>query len=134
MEIKIKETETRSVVKSAIWRVVGVLVLGAVTYFYTRQWVQTSWITFLHHGVFFFVFWAHERFYLHTDFVGLKRKILKMITYESILGFLILGVITLIVTGDVQTMNKITITYILIKHFLYVFNEFIWDKINWGKK
>lgn len=109
------------------------LILGAVTFFYTRHWVQTGWITFLHHGVFLFVFWAHERFYLHTDFTGSKRAIIKCITYETILGNFILGIISLVITGDVQQMTKITLTYIGIKHIMYVLNEFWWKRIQWGK-
>ena len=128
------ENIQRSFIKSIIWRVVGVVVLGCVTYFYTRQWVQTSWITFLHHGVFLFVFVAHERFWQHVDYIGLKRKLLKMMCYETILGNFILAIICLIITGNVQQMTKITLTYIAIKHVIYVFNEFIWDKIKWGNK
>lgn len=133
MDFEIKqETQTRSFTKSFIWRIVGVVILGAVTYFYTRHWIQTSWITFLHHGVFLFVFWAHERFWLHNDITGFKRKILKMISYESVLGNFILGIISLVITGNVQKMTQITITYIAIKHAIYIFNEFIWERIKWG--
>ena len=127
------ESQVRSFTKSFIWRIVGVIILGAVTYFYTRQWVQTSWITFLHHGVFLFVFWIHERFWLKVDIHGLKRKIGKAITYETILGNFILAIITLIILGDVQQMSNITLTYIGIKHLIYVWNEFIWDRITFGK-
>ena len=128
------EAQVRSWVKSAIWRVVGVLILGLVTYAYTRSWIQTSWVTFLHHGVFLIVFALHERFWLHIDFTGLRRKIMKAVTYETILGNFILAIITLIITGDVQRMSQITLTYIGIKHFVYVWNEFIWDRIKWQTK
>jgi uncharacterized membrane protein len=127
------ESKVRSAVKSAIWRLVGVILLASVTYFYTHKWIQTSWITFLHHGAFLFVFFFHERFWLHVDFKGLKRKLLKMVTYETILGNFILGIISLIITGNVQKMTQITITYIAIKHVIYVFNEFVWEKVKWGK-
>ena len=128
------ESQVRSATKSFIWRIVGVLVLGTVTYCYTGNWITTSWITFLHHGVFLFVFWAHERFYLHTDFTGLTRKILKCITYETILGNFILAIITLAITGDVQKMSQITLTYISIKHIIYIINETWWQKVKWGIK
>ena len=135
MEISIKsESQKRSFIKSFIWRIVGVIVLGAVTYFYTRHWIQTTWITFLHHGVFLFIFWGHERFWLCVNIHGLKRKVGKCITYETILGNFILAIISLIITGDVQTMGKITLTYILIKHFMYIANEIWWQKIKWGTK
>ena len=126
------ETLKRSSLKSFIWRIVGVIILASVTYFYTHRWITTTWITFLHHGIFFFVFIAHERFYLHVDITGLKRKLLKMLTYETILGNFILAIISLAITHNIQTMGKITITYISIKHLIYVFNEFVWEKIKWG--
>ena len=128
----INETKTRSVLKSFIWRIVGVILLASVTFFYTHKWIQTTWITFLHHGIFFFVFIIHERFYQYVTIQGFKRKIIKCISYETILGNFILAIISLIITGNVQTMTKITITYISIKHFIYIWNEFIWEKIKWG--
>lgn len=127
------ETKVRSSIKSLAWRIVGVIVLGLVTYFYTRKWCSTTWITGLHHGLFFFIFILHERFWLHVNYTGLKRKLFKMLTYETILGNFILGIITLIITGDIQQMTYITLTYIAIKHIIYIFNEFIWDKITWGR-
>lgn len=127
------ETTNRTWLKSFIWRIVGVVILGAVTYAYTGNWVTTSWVTFLHHFIFFFVFIIHERFYQHVDYTGLKRKIIKAVTYETILGNFILAIITLAITGSVQTMTKITLTYIGIKHFIFVANEFWWDRIEWGK-
>lgn len=132
------ETKTRSAVKSVIWRIIGIFVLGAVAFFYTRRWMQTSLITFLHHGVFLIVFYVHDRFWLHVDWKApfdnmLFRSFCKCITYETILGNLILAVITLIVTGDVQTMSKITLTYIFLKHALYIWHEFFWKRrIKWG--
>ena len=128
------ETKTRSSLKSLIWRLVGVIVLGTVTYFYTHKWIVTTWITLLHHGAFFFIFILHERFWLRVNITGLPRKLLKMLTYETILGNFILGIISLIITGNIQQMTQITITYIVIKHILYIFNEFIWDKLPWGKR
>ena len=128
------ETKTRSAVKSFIWRLVGIVILASVTYFYTHKWITTSWITFLHHGIFFFVFILHERFYLHVDYTGLKRKLIKCFTYETILGQFILGIITLVITGNIQTMGKITLTYIGIKHLIFIGNEFIWDKVKFGRR
>ena len=128
------ETKTRSTVKSFIWRIVGVIILASVTYFYTRKWITTTWITFLHHGVFFFIFILHERFWLKVNIHGLKRKLLKMLFYETILGNFVLGIICLVITGNVQTMGKITLTYIAIKHVIFVINEILWDRIKLGKR
>ena len=129
-----KESKIRSITKSIMWRILGVLVLAAVTYAYTGNWITVGLVTFIHHFVFLFVYYLNERFFQHVDYTGTKRVIIKCIAYETILGTFILGIITLIITGDVQQMTKITITYISIKHILYVFNEFVWEKIKWKKK
>ncbi len=133
------ETRKRSVVKSIIWRIVGIIILALVTFTYTRNWMQTGWITVLHHGVFLIVYYLHERFYLHIDWKGMfgnmtVRSCMKCLTYETILGTFILGIITLIITGDIQQMSRITLTYIGIKHIIFVANEFIWKKIKWDKE
>ena len=130
-----KEIQSRSALKSFIWRIVGVLVLGAVTYYYTRKWVTTSLITFIHHGVFLFVFYAHERLWLKMKYPinVIRRSIAKMFTYETLCGNIILGTITYLITGSWKTMTAVTVTYIGIKHIIYIFNEFIWKRIKWGK-
>lgn len=129
-----QELKTRSAVKSIIWRIAGVLILGGITYFYTRKWIQTSMITFIHHGTFLFVFYFHERIWNKVKLTGLKRKITKMFTYETLLGNVILGTITYLITGNWKMMTAITITYISFKHLCYIFNEFVWDKIKIGIK
>ena len=130
-------TQIQALSKSIAWRIVGVVVLGCVTFAYTGNWVTTSWVTFLHHFVFLFVFWAHERFWAHVDYENvIVRSVLKCLTYETILGTFILGVITILITGNIQQMTNITLTYIGFKHILYVINEFIWPKLErllWGK-
>src|SRR3990167_2246684 len=133
IDLKI-ETVKRSSLKLFLWRIVGVVILASVTYFYTHKWITTTWITGLHHGIFFFVFFAHERFWQHINFTGLQRKLLKMMCYETILGNFVLGIISLVITGNVQQMTQITLTYIFIKHIVYIFNEFIWEHIYWGIK
>ena len=129
------ESKTRSATKSVIWRIVGVLILGAVTYFYTHRWLATSLITFIHHGTFLFVFYAHERTWLKCKRpINLtKRSIAKMFTYETLCGNIILGTITYLITGNWKIMTAVTLTYIGIKHIIYIFNEFLWKRIKWGK-
>lgn len=116
--------------KSIIWRIVGVLILAIVTFAYTQKWMQAGLITIIHHGVFLIVFYFHERIWLKA--VRPRNltllSIFKMFTYETLLGNLILGLITYLVTGNIKQMTAITLTYIGIKHVCYVFNEFIWRK------
>jgi len=119
----------RSIVKSIVWRIVGVIILGIITYAFTRSWIQTSLITFIHHGVFLIVYYLHERAWLKWGKItGLKRKLWKMFTYETLCGNIILGTITYAITGDWKTMTAITLTYIAIKHIVYIINEFIWKE------
>jgi len=131
-----KETNTRSALKSIIWRIVGVIILAIITYVYTRKWIQTGLITVLHHGIFLFVFYAHERIWLKfKNPVNLTaRSICKCLTYETLCGNVILGIITYLITGSWKQMTAITLTYIGTKHIIYVWNEFIWRKIKWGSK
>ena len=129
------ETHIRSLSKSIIWRIVGILILAIVTYAYTREWIQTGLITVIHHGVFLFVFYFHERLWLKIKRIQdlTTRSILKMFTYETFCGNIILGTISYLVTGSWKQMTAITLTYIGIKHVVYVFNEFVWDKARRGK-
>ena len=129
------ETKKRSALKSVIWRICGVIILAAVTFGYTGNWITTGLITVIHHGVFLFVFYFHERIWLKFKRpVNLTwRSIAKMFTYETLCGNIILGTITYMITGSWKAMTVITLTYIGIKHATYIFNEFIWKKIKVGQ-
>jgi len=117
----------KSVLKSLIWRMCGIIILAAVTYFYTRSWITTSLVTVIHHVIFLFVFYFHERIWFKfKNPIGIKRKLAKMFTYETLCGNIILGIITYLITGSWKVMTAITLTYIGIKHIAYVINEFIW--------
>ena len=131
-----KEYCKRSALKSFIWRIMGVIILAAITYAYTQKWIQTGLITVIHHGIFLFIFYFHERIWLKLKYpINLTmRSIAKMLTYETLCGNLILGTITYLITGDWKQMTAITLTYIGIKHICYIWNELIWKKIKWGIK
>jgi len=126
----------RSASKSVVWRITGVIILAAVTYAYTQEWKTTGLITFIHHGVFLGVFYLHERLWLKIKKIQSLaiRSILKMLTYETLCGNVILGAISYLVTGSWRQMTAITLTYVGIKHICYVLNEFAWDRIKRGKR
>jgi len=129
------EEKKRSALKSFIWRIVGVIVLAAVTFGYTGNWITTGLVTLIHHGVFLLVFYLHERMWLKIKLDDMVwRSLAKMFTYETLCGNVILGIITYSITGSWKQMTAITLTYIGIKHVIYVWNEFIWKKIKWGIK
>lgn len=123
------ETRRRSAAKSIVWRMTGVVILAIITFLFTRSWIQTGLVTFLHHGIFLVVFYVHERVWLRMTVESmLRRSLLKMLTYETCCGLVILGTITYLVTGDLLKMTHITVSYIGIKHLCYVVNEYIWKR------
>lgn len=55
------DSKARSLVKAVIWRIVAFLVLGAVSYAFTRSFTKTSEITVVYSVVQLLVYWLHER-------------------------------------------------------------------------
>ncbi len=122
------DSHKKSILKSVFWRIAGVIILAAITYLYTRNWITTGLVTFIHHAVFLVVFYLHERvWFVNKSIKGFKRRIFKMFTYETFLGNVILGTITYLITGSWKTMTAVTLTYIGTKHIVYVLNEFVWE-------
>ena len=133
MEKKNKnETHLRSMTRSIFWRIMGVIILALITYVFTRSWIQTGLITFLHHFAFIFIYYFHERAWLQVHRVqGKKRKALRAFTYEIILGHCVLGLISLLVTGSWLKVTLITITYIENKLWIYIVYDWLWDRVKW---
>lgn len=105
----------------------GVLVLGAVTYFFTRHWVVTTAITAMHHLVFIVVFYLHERvWHKLSSPKGRARNVVKALVYEIVLGMSIGGLIVLIFTGRWLRVTQITGTYTAIKLVMYYFYDRVW--------
>lgn len=127
------ETHKRSLTRSIVWRIIGVIFLALVTYLYTGDWITTTLVTVLHHGVFIFVYYGHERFWLRVGWLRNSKwkPIARVFTYEIILGNLILGIITLCLTGSLQTMTAITLTYICNKYWMYYLYDYAWGRIKW---
>lgn len=131
-----REGHVRSLARSIIWRVLGILVLFLVTYLYTRNWITTTLITVCHHGVFIFVYYLHERFWLRTNWLRNSwfKPFMRVVTYEVILGNLILAAISYAFTGQLQTMTAITLTYIGNKYWMYYVYDYLWSKVEWQTK
>lgn len=113
--------------KSVVWRIMGVFVLGSVTYFFTRHWVITTAITLVHHATFLAVFYLHERAWRRAKRpTGKARNVVKALVYEIILGMGIGGLVVLIFTGQWSKVTAITGTYTAIKLVMYYFYDRIW--------
>ena len=123
------ETILRSAEKSVVWRACGIIILAAITWMFTRDWMQVGLVTVIHHGIFLVVFYIHERVWLRFSVKNmLTRSVLKMFTYETLCGNIILGTITYLITGSLAKMTSITLTYIGFKHVCYIINEFVWRR------
>jgi len=131
-----KESHRRSVARSVIWRIMGVALLALITYLFTRDWVTTTLVTIIHHSVFILIYYLHERFWLRVKFLRNSRlkPYMRVITYEVILGNLVLGIITYVFTGELQTMTNITLIYISNKYWMYYAYDYIWGRIKWQTK
>ena len=118
-----------SALKSVVWRIMGVIVLACVTYFFTRNWIVTTYITVVHHATFLLVFYLHERLWAKLKSPkGRVRNIVKAITYEIILGMGIGGLIVLIFTGKWSRVTEITLTYTAIKLIMYFIYDRLWPE------
>ena len=120
------DSHKRSMLKSLVWRVIGVFWLAGITWIFTHSWIAVSLITFIHHGIFLVVFYLHERAWQNSKLSPKWKFAAKAFTYEIILGNVILGLITYVITGDVKAMTAITLTYIQSKLVLYFFYDWMW--------
>ena len=118
----------QSMIKSIVWRIMGVFVLGAVTYYFTRHWVITTYITLVHHAFFLFVYYLHERLWewfrsMNYRMADRLQTVVKAFTYEIILGMGFGGLIVFFFTGSFPMVTKITGTYTIIKLIMYYFYD-----------
>ncbi|HBA83793.1 MAG TPA: hypothetical protein DCZ95_06850 [Verrucomicrobia bacterium] len=61
------ETRLRSWVKSTSWRITGFVILGVISYAFTRNWKETTWITTIFHSLRFVLYYFHERWWAHIS-------------------------------------------------------------------
>ena len=105
------ESNKRSMTKSILWRIMGVIFLVMVTYYFTGSMIQTTMITFVHHFSFIWIYYFHERAWMNRfDNWGYK-KYGKIFTYEIILGNCILGMISWIFTGSWTSVTNISFRF-----------------------
>jgi len=112
-----------SVLKSVIWRVMGVFVYATIFYFFTRKWQITLGSTLVHHTTFLLVFYLHERFWIWLKKPTAK---IKAFTYEVILGMGLGGLIVYFFTGSWKAVTLITVTYTIVKIIMYIIYDKIW--------
>jgi uncharacterized membrane protein len=61
-----------------------------------------------------------------------RRSWVKSVTWRMI-GIVLLGLVSYLITNDWKTMTKITVLFHGIRVILYYYHERIWERISWGK-
>lgn len=122
---KEKIAHTNSMLKSVIWRIMGVFVYATIFYLWTRQWQLTLAGTLIHHSTFLVVFYLHERLWISLN---KKNHWLKPWTYEVILGMGLGGLIVYFLTGSFKAVTQITISYTVVKIIMYYIYDKLWYK------
>jgi len=67
------ESRKRSWVKSITWRVLGIIILGAITWVFTKSWQVTTTVTVLFHSIRVVLYYFHERLWSGIDW-GFKNS------------------------------------------------------------
>ncbi len=68
------ETHWRSIVKAVVWRILGVIILGGLSWAFTKSWEDTSVITISFNSIRLVLYYFHERAW---DRVSWGRKKVK---------------------------------------------------------
>lgn len=70
----IGEMKRRSWVKSITWRLIGIVMLGAISWLFTHDWEQASLITVTFHGFRLVLYYYHERYWEKIEWGRIKAK------------------------------------------------------------
>ena len=70
----IGETKKRSWLKSIVWRIIGIFVLGGITWLVTHDWEQTSVITVTFHTIRLVLYYFHERVWDNMEWGRIKFR------------------------------------------------------------
>jgi len=127
------DSHKKSMLKSLVWRIIGIFWLAGITWLFTQNWIAVSAVTFIHHAIFLTIFYLHERLWIKSKLRPKIKYAIKALTYEIILGNVILGLITYFITSDIKQMSAITLTYIQSKLVLYFFYDWLWSQTSKSK-
>jgi len=72
------DTRRRSWVKSLTWRLFGVILLGAISLFITRDWKAMTTITLLFHGIRLVLYYYHERVWERISWGKVKHPLAEL--------------------------------------------------------
>lgn len=78
------ESHARSWAKSVTWRLIGIIILGGLSYMITRNWAQTTVITSVFHIVRFVLYYYHERVWELVSWGKLKHPLSRFPVKEDL--------------------------------------------------
>ncbi|MEW5692936.1 MAG: DUF2061 domain-containing protein [Candidatus Hydrogenedentota bacterium] len=69
------DTKLRSMVKSIVWRVIGIIILAVIAYATTSSIKEMTIITLLFHSIRVILYYIHERVWEHINWGRLKHPL-----------------------------------------------------------
>ena len=69
------DTKKRSWVKSITWRVIGIVLLGLISYLITDDWKEMTTITVVFHSIRVVLYYCHERSWERVSWGKLKHPL-----------------------------------------------------------
>ena len=73
--IKSLETRTRSWVKSIVWRLLGIFILGFISWLVTHSWKEMTLITIIFHTIRLILYYFHERLWEAISWGRIKHPL-----------------------------------------------------------
>lgn len=71
----LKDTHARSIVKSLVWRVIGIFMLAAISWLITRDWRSMTLITLIFHSIRVVLYYIHERIWERVSWGRAKHPL-----------------------------------------------------------
>jgi len=78
------DTKKRSLTKSITWRVIGIILLGVISYLITSNWKEMTIITVLFHGIRVILYYYHERIWENVSWGRLKHPLAELPIKEKL--------------------------------------------------
>lgn len=69
------ETRSRAWMKSFVWRILGIFILGAISWLITRDLKEMTIITALFHGIRLILYYFHERIWEKVSWGRVKHPL-----------------------------------------------------------
>jgi uncharacterized membrane protein len=69
------ETHARAWIKSIVWRILGIFILGLISWTITHSWRDMTLITVFFHGIRVILYYLHERLWERISWGRIKHPL-----------------------------------------------------------